>query len=200
MRLTIQRKCNVAARTNTIIHFRCRGGKCKEHAHLFPTKMKTRSSFASTPRGTHTHTHIPGDVNASCISKSDHQEGGIDESRCVDDNTGAFPRGRLTRSKMTPRRQRRGGGRGGPRRRGDGGYKGLESRLVDEGDKKFIRRSVGAAPPPPRRVVGVANGEKRRRGKWGRRDEDQSSNTHRKEGAGRRTTRQEGNGRENSNC
>jgi len=40
-------------------------------------------------------------------------------------------------------------GRGDEAGRGRGGYKGLESRLVDEGDKKFIRRSVGAAPPPP---------------------------------------------------
>jgi len=59
----------------------------------------------------------------------------------------AVPRGRLTRSKMTPAFA----GRGDEAGRARGGYKGLESRLVDEGDKKFIRRSVGAAPPPPRR-------------------------------------------------
>lgn len=68
---------------------------------------------------------------------------------------------------MTPRRQ-------AGVETADGGYKGLESRLVDEGDKKFIRRSVGAAPPPSLASRTEKNEDEV---KWRRRGEDQSSNT-----------------------
>lgn len=62
----------------------------------------------------------------------------IDESRCVDRNTDD-PVGAFNAFKNDPAQA--------GVETADGGYKGLESRLVDEGDKKFIRRSVGAAPP-----------------------------------------------------
>jgi len=89
-------------------------------------------------------------------------------------------------AKMTPRRQ------SGVETR-NGGYKGLESWLVDEGDKKFIRRSVGAAPPrrwrrERRKTKTKLNGE-----------EGVKIKVHCKEGTERRRG-QEGNGRENSNC
>lgn len=71
---------------------------------------------------------------------------------------------------MTPRRQTRAETANGWR--GGGGYKGLESRLVDEGDKKFIRRSVGAAASLASRTE-----KNEDEVKWGRRGEDQSSNT-----------------------
>lgn len=74
------------------------------------------------------------DVNASHTSESvrkRRESTNLDVDRNTDD-----PAGALNASKMTL--AEREGGEVGAR-----GYKGLESRLVDENDKKFIRRSVG---------------------------------------------------------
>lgn len=67
-----------------------------------------------------------------------------------------IPQERLTCSKMTP------AGRGRGEGSGTKGYKGLESQLVDESDKKFIRQFVGRRRRRHRLVVGVVNREKGR--------------------------------------
>lgn len=112
--------------------------KCKELVRAFtPDENKNEKWLPHRARN---------DVNASYTSKSDQEERestNLDVGRNTDDPAGAFnafendPSGEREENGG-----RRGGGRGGGRR-----YKGLESRLVDESDKKFIRRSVGAAPP-----------------------------------------------------
>lgn len=143
------------SRTNTIIHFRCRGGKCKERAFI-PDKNENEQFYL---RATHSR-------RCKCqlhVEKRPWRG----ESTNLDASTiiPTIPWERLTRSKMTPRRQTRA-------ETANGGYKGLESRLVDEGDKKFIRRSVGAAASLASRTE-----KNEDEVKWGRRGEDQSSNT-----------------------
>lgn len=99
---------------------------------------------------------------------------------------------------MTPRRQRRGEAETEQR----GIQRVGELALVDERAIKNLFDDPSASHRRRRRrVVGVANGEKRRRdGVNGEEGVKIKVAIHRKKGAGRRMTGQEGSERENSNC
>jgi len=135
-------------RTNAIIRFRYRRGKCKGCVYP-PTKMRTRSSY-------------PAQHSRQCKCQLHIEKRPSRESTNLDASTviPTIPRVRLMHSKMTPQRRVK---------VREKRYKGLESWLVDESDKKFIRRSVGAALPHRWRC------EQRKKNtnyKWRRRDEE----------------------------
>lgn len=94
-------------------------------------KIRTRSSYRVHSRRCKCQLHVEKRARGESTN--------LDVDRNTDDPAGTF-----NAFENDPGGVR---GRRGLRGRREGGYKGLESRLVDESDKKFIRRSVGAAPP-----------------------------------------------------
>lgn len=115
------------SRTDTFIHIRYTGRELQRtRAYTYLRQKWEREIVSALTRG---------NVNASYMPKSEQEE-----NRRISMSTiiPTIPRRRLPPFENDP---------AGRWKEGGEGHKGLESRLVDESDKKFIRRSVGAAPP-----------------------------------------------------